>query len=70
MKRFGDSGIGSYYHSQYGISKYIYSYGGGYLVNLGNGGRRARSCLVELPPNDSSSTKYINATLNMLRSIG
>lgn len=70
----GDNGIGSYYRPQYGMSKHISTYGGGYLINwvqanLGYGGRRARSCLVELPEYDSNSTKYINATLNMLRSI-
>ncbi len=70
----GDDGIGSYYRPQYGIRKHQPTYGGGYLINwaqsnLGYGGRRARSCLVELPEFDSNPTKYINATLNMLRYI-
>lgn len=70
----GDNGIGSYYRSQFGISKHIGTYGNGYLVNwartnLGYNGRAARSCLVELPEYGADSTKYINATINMLKGI-
>lgn len=78
----GDDGIGQYYRSQLGMSKHIYSYGRGYLINwaranLGSNGRRARSALVELPAAYSSAqvanwglaNKYINATINMLRGI-
>lgn len=70
----GDNGIGTYYRSQYGISKHIGTYGNGYLVNwartnLGYNGRTARSCLVELPEYNANSTKYINATINMLKGI-
>lgn len=68
----GDNGIGSYYRSNYGMSKHISSYGNGYLINwarnnLGYNGRTARSCLVELPEYDANADKYINATLSMLR---
>ncbi len=79
----GDSGLGSYYRSQFGMSTHISSYGTGYLVNwarqqLGSGGRTARSVLVELPEVSSHqnvidrnyATKYINATLTMLRENG
>lgn len=71
----GDNGLGSYYRSQYGISKHINSYGQGYLVNwarsnLGYNGVTARSALVELPEYDANSTKYINSSLNMLRAVG
>ena len=70
----GDDGIGSYYRNQIGMTKHIATYGRGYLINwaqanLGANGRTARSCLVELPEYQADSTKYINATLNMLRSI-
>lgn len=78
----GDDEIGSYYRSQFGMSKHIATYGQGYLVNwarsnLGSNGRVARSSLVELPEVSNSSQvsnwgfadKYINATLNMLRGI-
>ena len=78
----GDDGIGSFYRSQLGMSKHIYSYGRGYLINwaranLGANGRQARATLVELPAAYSSkqvsdwglSNKYINATINMLRGI-
>ena len=78
----GDYGIGSYYRSQLGMSKHISSYGRGYLINwaranLGSNGRAARTALIELPEAYSSADvsnwgladKYINATINMLRSI-
>lgn len=70
----GDNGIGSYYRSKYGITKHIDTYGKGYLVNwvranLGYNGKTARSSLVELPEYNTNSSKYIEATLNMLRSI-
>ena len=78
----GDNGLSSYYRSQYGISKHISSYGKGYLINwartnLGRSGKSARTVLVELPEvknhsavvNAKYSTKYINATLNMMKGI-
>lgn len=70
----GDDGIGSYYRSKYGIDKHICTYGNGYLVNwartnLGYGGITARSCLVELPEYNSDGTRYINATIDMLKGI-
>ena len=76
----GDEGLGEYYHGQFGMTKHIYTYGQGYLVNwarsnLGSNSRTARSCLVELPETWSSAevtnkglaNKYINATINRLR---
>ena len=70
----GDEEIGRFYRSKYGMSKHIYTYGQGYLVNwarsnLGSNGRTARSSLVELPEYDQDSSKYINATIEMLRNI-
>ena len=78
----GDEELGRFYRNEMGLSKHIYTYGMGYLVNwaranLGSNGRTARSSLVELPAAYSSndvlnwglSNKYINATINMLRSI-
>ena len=65
----GDNGLGSFYRAQYGISKHISSYGTGYLINWARSTLGARSVLVELPEWNSNSTSYINATLNMLRSI-
>ena len=70
----GDEEIGRFYRSRYGMSKHIYTYGQGYLVNwartnLGSNGRTARASLVELPEYDQDSSKYINATIDMLRSI-
>ena len=65
----GDDGIGSFYRAQYGISEHISSYGTGYLINWARSTLGARSVLVELPEWNSDSTSYINATLNMLRSI-
>ena len=70
----GDEEIGRFYRSRYGMSKHIYTYGQGYLVNwartnLGSNGRTARASLVELPEFDQDSSKYINATIDMLRSI-
>ena len=70
----GDEEIGGFYRSKYGMSKHIYTYGQGYLVNwarnnLGNYRRTARSSLVELPEYDQDSSKYINATIEMLRNI-
>ena len=78
----GDDGISSYYRSTLGMSKHISSYGRGYLINwaranLGSNGKTARTTLIELPEAYSSADvsnwgladKYINATINMLRSI-
>ena len=65
----GDNGLGSYYRAQYGISQHISSYGQGYLINWARSTLGARSVLVELPEYNANSTSYINATLNMLRSI-
>lgn len=70
----GDEQIGGFYRSKYGMSKHIYTYGQGYLVNwartnLGSNGRTARSALVELPEYDENSWKYIDATIEMLRNI-
>lgn len=65
----GDNQIASYYRSQYGISYHNPNYGTGYLINWARATLGARSSLVELPEYDSNSTKYINATLNMLRGI-
>ena len=78
----GDDDIGWYYRDSLGMSKHIYSYGRGYLINwaranLGSGGRTARACLVELPEAYSSddvanwglADRFISATINMLRGI-
>ena len=70
----GDDEIGSYYRSKYGINKHISTYGQGYLVNwarsnLGSNGRTARSALIELPEYNSDGTRYINATIDMLRGL-
>lgn len=70
----GDNEIGSYYRSKYEISKHIPTYGQGYLVNwarsnLGSNGRTARSALIELPEYNSDGTRYINATIDMLRGL-
>ena len=65
----GDNGIGSYYRAQFGIGYHNPNYGTGYLINWARSTIGARSTLVELPEYDANSTKYINATLNMLRSI-
>ena len=76
----GDEWIGSKYAAEFGFTKYINTYGKGYLVNwarsnLGYGGRVARSALIELPMVSNSrqveerkyAEKYINATITMLR---
>lgn len=73
----GDSGLGSYYRSQFGMSKHIGSYGTGYLVNWARASlRNCRSTLVEMPAtvwshsdvvSQNFAGKYINATINMLR---
>ncbi len=73
----GDSGLGSYYRSQFGMSKHIDSFGTGYLVNWARASlRNCRSTLVEMPAtvwshsdvvNQNFAGKYINATINMLR---
>lgn len=65
----GDNELGSYYRAQYGMSTHIPSYGTGYLINWARSTLGARSVLVELPEYNANSTSYINATLNMLRSI-
>lgn len=73
----GNSGIGSYYRSQFGMSKHIESYGTGYLINWARSSLRScNSTLVEMPAtvyshsdvvNQNFAGKYINATLNLLR---
>ena len=76
----GDEWIGSKYAAEFGFTKYINTYGKGYLVNwarsnLGYKGRVARSALIELPMVSNSrqveerkyAEKYINATITMLR---
>ena len=77
----GDNYIGSYYRNEFELPKHISAYGQGYLINwarttLGNSKLSARSCLVELPQifshselvSKNFSTKYINATINMIKS--
>ena len=73
----GDSGLGSYYRSQFGMSHHIESYGTGYLVNWARSSlANCRSTLVEMPAtvwshsdvvNQNFAGKYIEATLSMLR---
>ena len=45
----GDNGVGSYYRSEFGISKHIGSYGNGYLINWARSLPNTRSMLLELP---------------------
>ena len=73
----GDSGLGSYYRSQFGMSHHIESYGTGYLVNWARSSlANCRATLVEMPAtvwshsdvvNQNFAGKYIEATLSMLR---
>ena len=73
----GDSGLGAYYRTQFGMSKHIGSYGAGYLINWARSTlKNCRSTLVEMPATVNSHSdvvsqnfagKYINATLNILR---
>lgn len=78
----GDDGLGAFYRSQLGMTKHISTYGRGYLINwarmsLGNSNKVAKSALIELPQvnsheelvNKKYAEKYINATINMLKSI-
>lgn len=78
----GDNGLGEYYRNEFEISEHIGTYGKGYLVNwaknsLGNSNNKARSALIELPEvknrseyiNKKYTEKYINATINMLKSM-
>ena len=78
----GDFWIGQKYAETFGFTKYINTYGNGYLVNwaranLGYNGITARSALIELPmiysfgeaDSRNFTNKYINATLNVLRGI-
>ena len=74
----GDTGIGKYYRSEFGMSTHIPTYGRGYLVNWARSNlKKGRSCLVELPEVTKHSqvvsrkyaTKYIDATIKMLNNI-
>lgn len=78
----GDDGLGAFYRSQLGMTEHISTYGRGYLINwarmsLGNSNKVARTALIELPQvtsheelvNKKYAEKYINATINMLKSI-
>ena len=55
----GDDGIGSYYRSEFGISKHIGTYGNGYLVNWARSIPNTRSMLLELP-NVTSHAQVVN----------
>jgi len=55
----GDDGIGSYYRSEFGISKHIGTYGNGYLVNWARSIPNTRSMLLELP-NVTSHDQVVN----------
>ena len=55
----GDNGIGSYYRSEFGISKHIGTYGNGYLVNWARSIANTRSMLLELP-NVTSHAQVVN----------
>ena len=78
----GNEILGKFYQEQYGITRQIYTYGQGYLINwarmsLGNSNNVAKSALIELPKvssheelvNKQFAQKYINATMNMLESM-
>ncbi len=77
----GDAQLGNYYYQQYansGIRTSNYGhYGTQYLIKWARQNIGARTLLVELPQADSPaqfdsmqlSTKYINATLNMLKGV-
>lgn len=85
----GDNQIGSYYRTQFGMSKHISTYGNQYLINwartsLGSSGKVARTALIELPEygtngkkilshsdvvNSGYSTKFYNATINLLKGL-
>ena len=55
----GDDDIGSYYRSEFGISKHIGTYGNGYLVNWAKSIANTRSMLLELP-NVTSHEQVVN----------
>lgn len=71
----GDYSLGKYYRKQFGMSKHIYTYGNGYLVNWARTLRKGRSTLVELPEVSKHSqvvdrnyaNKWIKATMKMLK---
>lgn len=71
----GDDGIGWYYRNAFGISKHIYSYGGGYFINWARTLPNTRSMLLELPQVWSHSQtvdwgyadKFNNATMQILK---
>lgn len=77
----GDSGICSYYRQQFpeNDGSSIGRYGTGYLINWARSTLGARAALIELPNsgvnghqsvvNNNFSNRYIEATLNMLRSL-
>ena len=78
----GDDGLGKYYRDEFNLTKHISTYGRGYLINwarmsLGNSSKVARTALIELPEvksheevvNNKYAEKYIDATINMLKSI-
>ncbi len=70
----GDSGIGSFYRNEFGISKHIATYGKGYFINWARSIANTRSMLLELPEVSSHSQvlnwnyvgKFINASMRML----
>lgn len=71
----GDYDLGGYYRNSFGLPKHIGSYGQGYLINWVRTLNNGRSVLLELPEVKSHNqvvsgnyvTKYINATMQMLR---
>ena len=78
----GDNDLGEYYRKEFDLSKHIDAYGRGYLINwarmsLGNSNKTSRSALIELPivnshdelVNKQYAEKYINATINILKSV-
>ena len=73
----GDNGIGSYYRSEFGISKHIGSYGSGYLINWARSLNNTRSMLLELPEvsnhnqvlSSDYSGKFTRATMRLLNDL-
>lgn len=73
----GDNGIGSYYRSEFGISKHIGTYGNGYLVNWARSIANTRSMLLELPGvsghdqvvNWDYAGKFNRATMRLLNDL-
>lgn len=73
----GDNGLGGYFRDEFGISKHIWTYGNGYLINWAISLANTRAMLLELPEvqnhtqvvNRDYAGKLIRATLKMLEEV-